>query len=247
VSSPAEFVLFILALSVGLFFAALTWLLYLSIEPYVRRHWPTTIISWTRMLSGQFRDPVLGRDILLGSLFGVTSAVLEHLQPLVEAALGKPPVRPFGVDAGYALEGLRGSLATVFHQATQSLSSALVIFFLFFVVRLIVRRNWLAAMVVSLLFCINSLGAPNPIVDAFFTAPFFLVYLFILHRYGLVALAALYFTDQLADFMPITLPLNAWYAEGGLIGIAAILLVALYGFQTSRAGQPLFGSSALDL
>ena len=47
--------------------------------------------------------------------------------------------------------------------------------------------------------------------------------------------------------MPITLPLNAWYAEGGLIGIAAILLVALYGFQTSRAGQPLFGSSALDL
>jgi len=102
-------------------------------------------------------------------------------------------------------------------------------------------------MVVSLLFCINSLGAPNPIVDAFFTAPFFLVYLFILHRYGLVALAALYFTDQLADFMPITLPLNAWYAEGGLIGIAAILLVALYGFQTSRAGQPLFGSSALDL
>jgi Protein kinase domain len=247
VSSPAEFFLFILALSVGLFFAAITWLLYLSIEPYVRRHWPATIIAWTRMLSGQFRDPVLGRDILLGSLFGVISAVLEHLQPLIEAGLGKPPVRPFGVDAGYALEGLRGSLATVLYQATQSLSSALLIFFLFFLVRLLVRKNWLAAVIVSLLFCINSLGAPNPVIDAFFTAPFFLVYLFILHRYGLVALAALYFTDQLADFMPITLPLNAWYAEGGLIGIAAILMVALYGFQTSRAGQPLFGSSALDL
>jgi protein kinase-like protein len=247
VSSPVEFILFILALSEGLFFAAVTWLLYISLEPYVRRHWPVTIIAWTRMLSGQFKDPVLGRDVLLGSLFGVISAVLEHLQPLVEAGLGKPPIRPFGVEAGYALEGLRGSLATVFYQATQSLFTALVIFFMFFVVRLIVRKNWLAAVVVSLLFSVPSVGAPNPVIDALFSAPFILLYLCILYRYGLVALAALYFTDQLADFMPITLPLNAWYAEGGLVAVVAILLVALYGFQTSRAGKPLFGSSALDI
>lgn len=92
VSSPFEFILFILAMSAGLFFSALTWLLYISLEPYVRRNWPGTIISWTRMLSGQFKDPVLGRDILLGALFGVTSAVIEHLQPLIEAALGRPPI-----------------------------------------------------------------------------------------------------------------------------------------------------------
>jgi hypothetical protein len=247
VASPFEFVLFILAVSMGLFFAAVIWMLYISIEPFVRRHWPHAIISWTRMLSGQFKDPVLGRDILLGALFGVTSAVLEHLQPLVEAGLGKAPMRPFSVGAGYALEGLRGSLATVFLESTQSLSTALLIFFMFFVVRLIVRKNWLAAVVVSLLFCVPSLGAPNPLIDALFSAPFLLAYFLILYRYGLVALAALYFTDQLADFTPITLPLNAWYAEGGLICLAAILLLAFYGFQTSRAGKPLFGPGALDL
>jgi hypothetical protein len=247
VSSPFEFILFILAVSVGLFFAAVTWVLYAAIEPYVRRHWPDTIISWTRMLSGKFNDPVLGRDILLGALFGVTSAVLEHLQPLVEAGLGKPPIRPISVGAGYPLEGFRGSLATVFYQSTQSLSSALILFFLFFVVRLVVRKNWLAAVVVSLLFTIPSLGAQNPLIDALFTTPFFLVYLYILYRYGLVALAALYFTDQLADFMPITLPLNAWYAEGGIFAVMAILLFAFYGFHTSRAGNPLFGAGALDL
>jgi hypothetical protein len=46
--------------------------------------------------------------------------------------------------------------------------------------------------------------------------------------------------------MPITTPLNAWYAEGGVIAVVAILLFALYGFQVSRAGKPLFGRSLLD-
>ena len=246
VSSPFEFILFILAVSVGLFFSALTWLLYISLEPYVRRHWPGTIVSWTRMLSGQFKDPVLGRDILLGALFGVTSAVLEHLQPLVEAALGKPPIRPIAVAAAFTMEGVRGALATVFYQLTQSLSTALVIFFVFFLLRLVFRKSWLAAIVMSLLFCIPSLGAQNPLIDALFTAPFFIAYLYILHRFGLVALAALYFTDQLGDTMPITMPLNAWYAEGGVIAVVAILLLALYGFQMSRAGKPLVGTSLLD-
>jgi hypothetical protein len=246
VSSPFEFILFILAVSIGLFFSAVTWLLYTALEPFVRRHWPGTIISWSRMLSGQFKDPVLGRDILLGALFGVASAVLEHLQPLVEAGLGKAPERPIAVGAPYAVEGMRGALAMVFYGMTQSLSTALLVFFLFFVVRLILRKSWPAAVVVSLLFCIPSLGAPNPVIDMLFTGPFFLAFLYVLHRYGLVALAALYFTDQLADSMPITLPLNAWYAEGGLVAVIAILLVALYGFQTSRAGKPLFGSGVLD-
>jgi serine/threonine-protein kinase len=246
VASPFEFILFILAASVALFFSALTWLLYISLEPYVRRHWPGTIISWTRMLSGQFKDPVLGRDILLGALFGVTSAVLEHLQPLVEAAVGQPPIRPVGVTAAFTMEGLRGALATVIFQLTQSLSTALVIFFVFFLLRLVFRKSWLAAIVMSVLFSIPSLGAQNPLIDALFSGPFFIAYLYILHRFGLVALAALYFTDQLADTMPITTPLNAWYAEGGVIAVVAILLFALYGFQVSRAGKPLFGRSLLD-
>jgi hypothetical protein len=246
VSSAFEVILLILAVSAGLFFSAVTWLLYVALEPFVRRHWPTTIISWSRMLSGQFKDPVLGRDILLGALFGVCSAVLEHLQPLVEAGLGKPPGRPILNGTTYMMDGLRGAFATVFYQLTQSLSTALLIFFFFFLLRLVLRKSWLAAVVMSLLFCIPSLGATNPAIDMLFTAPFFLAYIYILHRFGLVALAALYFTDQLADSMPITLPLSAWYAEGGVIGMVVILLVAFYGFQISRSGKPLFGASLLD-
>jgi serine/threonine-protein kinase len=43
-------------------FAVVCWLLYLAIEPYARRYWPHAIISWTRLLAGRFRDPLVGRD-----------------------------------------------------------------------------------------------------------------------------------------------------------------------------------------
>ena len=244
-SSFFEVVFLILSVSVGLFFASFTWLLYVALEPYVRRHWPDTIISWTRMLQGKFHDPVVGRDVLLGALFGVSSSLLEHQQYLVEKFFGKVPGHPVDF-ALYSLEGIRGSLATLLTQATSALTGALVIFFLFFILKLLFRKNWLAATAMALLYCIPSLGATNPLIDALFTAPFILAYLFLLQRFGLVCLAALVFTDQIANSMPIVMPLSAWYAEGGVIAIAAILIISAYGFQMARAGKPLFAESLLD-
>src|SRR5271156_1644683 len=37
---------FTMAISTALFFSGLIWLLYLSLEPYVRRHWPQALVSW---------------------------------------------------------------------------------------------------------------------------------------------------------------------------------------------------------
>lgn len=247
VSSLFEMVLFILAFSVSLFFGTLTWVLYAALEPYVRKYWPDTLISWSRMLAGKFTDPVFARDVLLGTLFGLAASVFDQLQPFVEAGLGKPPMRPIGLNATYALEGFRGSLATVLYQASSSFLDALLIFFLFFILRLVFRRNWLAAAVMSLIFCIPSLGAQNPLIDMLFTAPFILAYLYILYRFGLVALTVLYFVDQLADNMPLTMPVGAWWTEGGVVAMIAILTVAIYGFHVSRAGKPIFAGKALDL
>ena len=57
------------ALEMGRFFigqplwaAGLLWLLYLALEPYVRRFWPATLVSWSRLMARQWRDPLVGRD-----------------------------------------------------------------------------------------------------------------------------------------------------------------------------------------
>jgi hypothetical protein len=247
VSSSFEVVLLVLGISGSLFFGGVTWVLYAALEPYVRRHWPGTLVSWSRMLAGKFKDPVFGRDVLLGTLFGLTSALLEQLKPILERHLGKAPVRPMGLLTTFTLEGFRGSLATVFYQAATSFSSALIIFFIFFMFRVIFRRNWLAALAMALVFCIPSLAAQNPLIDALFTAPFFIVYLLILYRFGLVALTVLYFVDQLADTTPLVMPLSAWYAEGGVMALITILAVAIYGFQVSRGGKSLFSAKILEI
>ncbi len=55
------------ALSWALFVAAFTWLSYVALEPYVRRHWPHALIGWTRLLAGRWRDRRVGRDLLIGA------------------------------------------------------------------------------------------------------------------------------------------------------------------------------------
>lgn len=246
VLDSSEFVLFFLSLSVSLFFGMTAWLLYTALEPTVRKNWPDTLITWSRLLAGNFKDPVLARDILLGTLFGLLSSALEQVQPFIESALGKVSARPTGLTAAYALEGLRGGIASTLFQASSSFSSALLIFFIFFILCRVLKKDWLAAVAFSLIFTIPSLGAPNPLIDALFTAPFFLGYLYILSRFGLVTLTVLYFVDQLSQSLPMALPLGAWYTEGGVIAIVTIVAIAIYGFYVSKAGKPLFGVSELD-
>src|SRR6202012_900255 len=61
-----------LAVATSLLYAGGMWLLYIAWEPYVRRNWPQTIISWTRLVSGKVRDPLVGRDIVSGTLLGMS-------------------------------------------------------------------------------------------------------------------------------------------------------------------------------
>ena len=73
----------------------LLWVIYIALEPYVRRFWPDGILGWTRLISGYVRDPRVGRDVLTGCVFGVAmgccwTIFYELLPPL----LGRPPPIP---------------------------------------------------------------------------------------------------------------------------------------------------------
>jgi len=72
----------------ALWFGAFVWIGYIALEPHVRRLWPHTIISWSRLLAGQLRDPRIGRDILIGGAFGITIPLLDELMYLITAKFG---------------------------------------------------------------------------------------------------------------------------------------------------------------
>ena len=67
----AELVLMLGVCASALLWGRFSWLAYVGSEPHVRRLWPGTLVSWTRMLAGRIRDPLVGRDVLVGVLAGV--------------------------------------------------------------------------------------------------------------------------------------------------------------------------------
>ena len=63
----------------ALFISAFIWFLYMALEPFVRRRWPNLIISWSRLVAGDFRDPMVGRDILIGGMLGFCHTLAIYL------------------------------------------------------------------------------------------------------------------------------------------------------------------------
>src|SRR5262249_45008564 len=148
--------------------AALLWLAYFALEPYARRLWPEALISWSRLLAGQFRDPMVGRDLLVGCVGGALGFLLlaQVLPYLAPRLLGLPPsvpgpaLPPLGwLDAGkWPAQVLEASLASVG-------VSLFIVFLLFLVLRIAFRRDSLAV-AASLAFMITGMVISQP------TAPF---------------------------------------------------------------------------
>ena len=68
--------MFLIAVCTSVFYGVLLWTIYVALEPYVRKHWPQVLVSWTNLLAGRVADPVVGRDVLLGTALGVVWALL---------------------------------------------------------------------------------------------------------------------------------------------------------------------------
>ena len=73
-----------------------------------------------------------------------------------------------------------------------------------------------------------------------------LLAVFVLYRYGLLAIAFALFVSHLWVFFPMTTKLTAWYAIDFAIALAICTALTLYGFYTSLAGQSLFSGKLLE-
>ena len=71
----------------------LVWVLYLALEPWVRRRWPQTLISWSRYTVNGWRDPLVGRVLLYSVGVGAFLGLLDLLQSAVRSP-SSPPLFP---------------------------------------------------------------------------------------------------------------------------------------------------------
>jgi serine/threonine-protein kinase len=245
VASVDEFDPILIALAWALLGTSLINVLYLALEPYVRRHEPHTLISWSRLLAGQWRDPLVGRDLLIGATYGVLLTVFEQSDNFLLPLFGKLPPAPGGLDP-HTLLGVRPALGALLFYILVFLLYSLLVFFLLFLLGLAVRRHWIAALILVLLAASANSGGEYPVFTFIFFVLIWSSIVLVLKKFGLLAIIVGLVVQNILAVFPTTSHFTRWYANAGLAGIVLIAFASAYGFYTALAGQPLFTGAALD-
>jgi serine/threonine-protein kinase len=238
VASGWELVLASTNAGMTLLVGTVMWVLYLALEPAVRRRQSSILVSWTRAWAGQWRDPVIGRDVLIGAALCVAVLCIQRLLIVAPAWLGYPEGALFERDIGYQFASSI-SLSRIFDGFMYAIGDALFLAMLFVVFRVVVRSERVACalwvLVISTLVFVAS-GAPIVFLPVAIIAGVLL--LVVLLRVGVLCIAASAALNNLWNY-PVTLNTSAWYAG---LGYAAMILFAaatIYGFYMSLGGRRL--------
>jgi hypothetical protein len=236
VASLGSFALFILAASGAVFLGVVFYIVYLAIEPYIRRHWPHAIISWTRLMAGRIRDPLVGRDVLYGVILGVVWSLIFAVLFLAMKHIGAEPDFP----STEFLLGPRMVLGSCLTHAAVSVQATLVFFFLMFVFRVIFRKPWLAALAfVAFWTVLKAYGEHHLFLIVPAVVAVYGIAAFVVLRFGFVALAVGAFTADLLSNLPCTTDFSSWYIGAPIFVFSLIAALALWGCYTALAGQKL--------
>jgi hypothetical protein len=216
------------------------WVVYIALEPYVRRFWPDLLLGWTRLVSGRVRDPRVGRDTLAGVACGVALAFTDLGQALLVPVIGLPAPQPSYGARPSALLGAGSLLGAWSGSVGAAVISALITVLLLVVLRLLVRRLWLVitlAVAVLALTQMRNLGGGLPALVFPIAGGALLT--FVTLRFGLLALTVTTFVALLLTEIPLTLRLSHWSGAASTSSIAVVVALGVFAFYSARAGQPL--------
>lgn len=231
------------AISTGLLVSAVLWTLYMALEPYVRSKWPQTMVSWSRLLAGNLRDPLVGRDLLFGSILGVTWVLVYFAGYSFDIGVGERPILP----PTDILEGTQATLGMWLSRIVGAVFSVLSFFFTLVLLRVLVRNRWLAAALFVLLYSMPKLLASHhPAIDLPVWTIIYAIAAFAVVRFGLIALGSAVFTANVLLNLPYTLDLSQWYASQSVSVLLSFVLLAGWGFYTSLAGRRIFTGDLFD-
>lgn len=232
VPSIGLFAMFLIAVCTSVFYGVLVWTLYVAVEPFVRRHWPQVLVSWTNVLTGRGRDPIVGRDVLVGTVLGVAWVLMFRGVSLME---GDESFARFP-GTMEVLNGLRATVGSVLQQAPYAIRNVLLYFFLLFLLRVLLRSGWAAALALAGGFALLSLpgSQPTSVVTSFV---YFGSGALVVMRWGLLSYVVAVFASSLLLNAPVTLDASAWFFGNSMLLVAIVVVLAAWGFYTSVSGR----------
>ncbi|MGH9411493.1 MAG: serine/threonine-protein kinase [Vicinamibacterales bacterium] len=249
-----------LQIGMGMFVGGAMYILYVGLEPFVRRAWPSMLVGWTRLLSGRVRDPIIGRDVLLGIACGAGFSLLNLAGDRLQMMVGLPEPIPHLPEFGPLL-GARDYLVTLLGALNNGMQNTLITVFEFSVFRWLfewaARRSlewsagrwprtaaWkmtdrtservfvaLAIATVAIVSAIGNGSTSQRFADALINAVSLNIALLLLIRIGIFASAIMFVVNSVVLRMPLTLDGNALYAGAGWFTLVWLLALAWVGFR----------------
>lgn len=225
------------ALGGALLEAALVWMVYLALEPAIRLRRPHALLSWTRLTSGRWRDPMVGRDVLRGATLAAAWTVLYQLVVLAASRLSGAPAPIVGPDE--PLRGVAAAIAQIPTSVSNSIQYGLLALMALTLLGRERSRRWLARAAFGLFafifgfLMLSLLGQPQASNSFMYLQPFGILtgiaYFAIHARLGLLVAVAATSTASILLTLPTTLDGSAWYGPMGLCAVVATIAAAAWG------------------
>jgi len=218
-------------------------LLYLGLEPVVRKRLPHTLVGWNRLMAGWVKDPLVAREVLVGlaaaGALYLCRAGLDYAGTLISSTQMPPALVNFDGAAG--LRSFIGVIATV---SVGVLISPMLILLLLAVLTGVLRSATVAFVVTTILIGAVASGAAMSV----FASPVLAILsgfltiggmLFVLRRFGLVALMAMTLPGLVLSAFPTTIDASRWYFGYSAAAAACLFLLAIaaarWSVPTGRA------------
>jgi serine/threonine-protein kinase len=232
------------ALAFGLFVSSFFWLLYMALEPFLRRRLPELLIGWARLLEGRFRDPRVGRDVLIGAMAGAGLALLAHVingLPTWFAFQGQTTI-PFRYYGAGTLNLGANPLDYLLAVHRDAFGMAFIPVTTYFVLRVVLHRPFLAALGLGGIEVLLNLGGENPRLEVPAAIVIALVIVVVATRFGLLAIVSMRYFMLLLTTVAPSFDFSSWYAAYSLPALVLLLMLTLYAFRISIGEQRAFGS-----
>jgi serine/threonine-protein kinase len=233
-----EFTRVFSAVGRALFDAALLWVTYLGLEPYVRRSSPDSLIGWSRMIAGHWRDPHVGRDVLVGLSAGAGMTLVMALHNVLPPLFGLPEPMPIAIRPD-SLIALRHGIAAILLDVNNALLFAMLGTVGIVAFRMLLGRAWaalLAGIVIYTPVALNGMYMPGtPLLDLTIGAIIISIVVVVIVRFGLLAAAA----TLAAHFVltaPITTRWDAWWAAQGIV-VLCVIAAATFAAASFASGR----------
>jgi hypothetical protein len=233
-----------IGLSQVLFDAARAWLWYMALEPFVRRIWPRVLIPWSRLLDGRWRNPLVGRDLLLGVLAGTVSTLLFKLNTVAHLRFSESTPAPVPTNP-LTLDGTKELIGTALDCYARAIMIAMFGLLMLVILRITLQSER-RAIVVNLIIMTPALTLLFGGYPAISVIPVVLhvgLFLTVLVRLGFLALVLQMSTVALLEAFPLTSNANVWYFSHGMFAVVWVTAIALYGSYTSLGGLGVFGAA----